>query len=129
MEQVTDTIAQFSNLTSWENIPLEVVEMCRLHILDTMGVLFAGSKEKITGIVKEYIQSLGCREECTLLTQGIKTSPPYAAFGNGIIAHVLDFDDYEGFSKAHTSVVMLPAVLALGEKLHANGKECLEAYL
>ncbi len=59
----------------------------------------------------------------------MKTSAPYAAFGNGVIAHVLDFDDYEVPSMAHPSVTVLPAVLALGERLKASGKECLEAYL
>jgi 2-methylcitrate dehydratase PrpD len=129
LEQLTDTIAQFICHTKWEEIPHEVIETGKLHILDTMGVLFAGSRAKIAEIVKEYIQSMGCKEECTLITQGIKTSAQYAAFGNGIIAHVLDFDDYEWPSMAHPSVTVLPAVLALGEKLQASGKECLEAYL
>lgn len=117
MEQVTDTIAQFIYHTRLEDIPHEVAEMCKLHILDTMGVLFAGSNERVAGIVKEYIQSLGCKEECTLITQGTKTSAQYAAFGNGIMAHVLDFDDYEWPSMAHPSVTVIPAVLALGEKV------------
>ncbi len=129
MQQLTEAIAQFICCTKWENIPYEVDEISKLHVLDTMGALVAGSKEKIVRIVKEYVQSLGCREECTLLTQRIKTSAQYAAFGNGIIAHVLDVDDYEMPSMAHPSVTVLPAVLALGEKLHANGKECLVAYL
>jgi 2-methylcitrate dehydratase PrpD len=59
----------------------------------------------------------------------MKTSASYAAFGNGAIGHALDFDDYEWPSMAHPSVTVLPAVLALGEKLKAPGKTCLEAYL
>ena len=126
---VTEAVVQFSCGMNWETIPADVMEMCKLHILDTIGVLFAGSRENVAGIVREYVKSLAGPEESTLITQGIKTSAPYAAFGNGVMAHVLDFDDYEGFSKAHTSVVLLPAVLALGEKLRATGKECLDAYL
>jgi 2-methylcitrate dehydratase PrpD len=129
VEQITDTIAQFIYHTRLENISHEVIEMGKLHILDTMGVLFAGSKERITGIVKEYIQALGCKAESTLITQCIKTSAQYAAFGNGIMAHVLDFDDYEWPSMAHPSVTVLPAVLALGEKIEASGNLCMEAYL
>jgi 2-methylcitrate dehydratase PrpD len=64
-----------------------------------------------------------------LITLGIKTSTPYAALGNGIIAHVLDFDDYEVPSMAHPSVAVLPAVLAVGERLNAPGSVCLESYL
>ncbi len=129
MEKVTDTLAQFIGHTELKNIPHETIETAKGHIFDTMGVLCAGSKEKIAKIIKEYVQSLGCKEECTLLAQGIKTSAPYAALGDGVIAHALDFDDYESFSMAHSSVTILPAVLALGEKLHVSGRECLEAYL
>ena len=129
MEKVTEAVTQLICRTRWEDIPYEVVDVCRYHILDTLGVLSAGSREEIAGIIKQYIQSLGCREESTVITQGIKTSAPYAAFGTGVIAHVLDFDDYEVPSMAHPSVTVLPAVLALGEKLQSSGKKCLEAYL
>jgi 2-methylcitrate dehydratase PrpD len=105
------------------------LEVSKLHVLDTLGVLIAGSKEDVAGITANYIDPLGCRQESTLITQRIRTSAQYAAFGNGVIAHVLDFDDYEVPSMAHPSVTVLPAVLALGERLKASGKQCLEAYL
>ena len=128
---MTDSIAQFICSTHWENLPHEVIDIAKLHILDTVGVLIAGSREKIAEIVKGYIHSLGCQEESSLITQKIKTSAQYAAFGNGILGHVLDFDDYEvpSLSMAHPSVTVLPAVIALGERFRSRGKECLEAYL
>jgi 2-methylcitrate dehydratase PrpD len=129
MEKITETIAKFICSTYYSDVSREVFEMSRLHILDTLGVLIAGSKEKVAEIIKSYLQSFGCGQESTLITQGMKTSAPYAAFGNGVIAHVLDFDDYEVPSMAHPSVTVLPGVLALGERQRASGKECLGAYL
>jgi 2-methylcitrate dehydratase PrpD len=129
MDQVTERITRFICSTEFENIPPEVVEAGKLHILDTLGVLFAGSREEISGIVREYIRASGHPGECTLMAQGIKTSAQYAAFGNGVMAHALDFDDYEWPSMAHPSAVILPAVFALGEKIGAGGKQCLQAYL
>ncbi len=129
MEKVTEKIAEFICNTHYEDIPRDVFEVSKLHILDTLGVLIAGSKEDVTGIIKVYLQALGCGQESTLITQGTKASAQYAAFGNGVMAHVLDFDDYEVPSMAHPSVTVLPAVLALGEKLQASGEACLEAYL
>jgi 2-methylcitrate dehydratase PrpD len=128
MEKVTERIAEFI-AGSHDRVPQEVWEVSKLHILDTLGVLVAGSKEDIAGIIRQYVQSLGCGEESTLLTQRMKTSAQFAAFGNGVVGHVLDFDDYQVPSMAHPSVTVLPAVLALGEKLKASGKACLEAYL
>jgi 2-methylcitrate dehydratase PrpD len=128
MEKVTERIAEFIG-GSHDSVPQEVWEVCKLHILDTLGVQIAGSKEEVTGIISEYVQSMGGVEESTLLTQRMKTSAPLAAFGNGVIAHVLDFDDYQVPSMAHPSVTVLPAVLALGERLKSSGAGCLEAYL
>ncbi len=59
VEKVTEKIAEFICNTHYENIPREVLEVSKLHILDTLGVLIAGSKEDVTGIIKRYIQSLG----------------------------------------------------------------------
>lgn len=129
MYKTTETVAHFIYHSSWNEIPREAVEIAKLHILDTLGVLCAGTSESITLIIKKYIQSMGCKPESSLLTQDIKTSPQYAAFGNGMLAHVLDFDDYEWPSMAHPSATVLPAVLSVGERLHASGRECLEAYL
>jgi 2-methylcitrate dehydratase PrpD len=129
MESVTDSIARFVSRTSLDDIPAEAVERAKLHILDTLGVLCAGSREEIAAIVRTYVDSLGCREESTVLALGLRTSAPYAAFANGILAHALDYDDYEWPSMAHPSAVVLPAVLALGEKIGASGRACVEAYL
>ncbi len=129
VKRITEKLAEFISGVTYEAIPREVIEVCKLHILDTLGVLIAGSREDIAAIIKGYIQSAGCEQQSTVMTQGIKTSAPYAALGNGIIAHVLDFDDYEVPSMAHPSVAVLPAVLALGESLKASGKACLESYL
>ena len=129
MEKVTESVAQFVYEAALGTIPVAVIERAKVHILDTIGTLCAGSKESIATIVRQYIASMGCRDESTFITQAMKTSPQSAAFGNAILAHVLDFDDYEWPSMAHPSTVVLPAVLALGEKIGADGKACLEAYL
>jgi 2-methylcitrate dehydratase PrpD len=129
MDKVTEKIAEFIVNTRYSEVPREVIDVAKLHILDTLGCLIAGSCEEIGRIVRAYIKAQGRMGEATLLTQGIATSPAYAAFGNGIVAHVLDYDDYEVPSMAHPSVSVLPAVLALGEKLGASGESCIEAYL
>ena len=129
MENVTEKLTEFIINTRYNAVPPEVINVAKLHVLDTLGCLIAGSREEIGRIVKTYIEAQARTGESTLLTQGIASCPSYAAFGNGIIAHVLDYDDYEVPSMAHPSVSVLPAVLALGEKLEASGKACIEAYL
>jgi 2-methylcitrate dehydratase PrpD len=66
MEKITEKVAEFISGSTYENIPREAAEIGKLHILDTLGVLIAGSQEGLAKIVRGYIQSLACRR-----------SPPY----------------------------------------------------
>ena len=95
MNNVTEKIAEFITNTRYVAIPREVIDIAKLHILDTLGCLVAGSCERSGEIVKTYIKAQGVMGgEATLLTQGIATSTTYAAFGKAIIAHVHDYDPY-----------------------------------
>lgn len=129
MEKVTKEIADFIVKTRYDQIPGDVLEIVKLHILDTIGCIFAGSREKPADIITRHITSLSHVGDSTILPFGLKTSPPYAALANGVIGHTLDYDDYEVPSMAHPSVTVLPAVLAVGEKIKAGGADCMAAYL
>lgn len=129
MEKVTQRVAEFVVNTRYDQIPGEVLEVVKLHILDTIGCMFAGSREESVDIIARHITSLSHDGSSTILPLGLKTSPTYAALANGLIGHALDYDDYEVPSMAHPSVTVLPAVLAVGEKMKANGADCMAAYL
>ena len=54
-----------------------------------------------------------------------------AALANGTFGHVLDYDDCLDFPHVglgHPSTAILPAVLALGERLDISGRKAIEAY-
>ena len=129
MRNATEGIAEFIVKTGYRQIPKDALETAKWHILDTLGCMLVGSEEKAAKIVIDYVDNFGGREESSVIPHGPKTSPQYAAFANGVSGHVLDYDDYEWPSMAHPSVTVLPAVLALGEKIKASGRDCLEAYL
>jgi 2-methylcitrate dehydratase PrpD len=129
IEKITEILSEFISRAAFETIPQEVIQIAKLHILDTLGVLIAGSGEQAAQVITGYIRSVGGEQQSTIMTQGVKTSAGYAALGNGVIGHVLDFDDYEVPSMAHPSVAVLPAVLALGERTKASGKVVLQSYL
>jgi 2-methylcitrate dehydratase PrpD len=52
-----------------------------------------------------------------------------AALANGVAGHVLDYDDMNSTIVAHPSVVLGPAVFALGELRHKSGRDVLAAYI
>ncbi|MDB4444298.1 MmgE/PrpD family protein [bacterium] len=129
MENITESVSLFISGTGYGKIPEDVCESCKWHILDTLGCMLAGSQEKAAKIVKDYVTDFCGGTDSSVIPGGPKTSPQYAALANAVSGHALDFDDYEWPSMAHSSVTVLPGVLALGEMLGASGKACLEAYL
>ena len=53
MDKVTEKIAEFIINTRYSAVPREVIDIAKLHILDTLGCLIAGSCEGIGGIKEE----------------------------------------------------------------------------
>ena len=129
MEEVTRKIAEFILKTKFDAVARDALEMAKIHILDTVGCILAGSQEEAANIIATYLCDIDGGGTSTIIPSGMRTTAPYAALANGVSGHVLDYDDYEWPSMAHPSVTVLPAVFALGEKTHASGKDCLEAYL
>ena len=129
MENITERLALFISEMEWRQLPGEALETGKLHILDTLGCILVGAGERASEIITAHVNTLGGTQEATLIPWGFKTNAPYAALVNGVSGHVLDYDDYEWPSMAHPSVTVLPAVLAIAEKIGASGREFLIAYL
>ncbi len=120
----TEKLAQFVVATHSADMPREVLERGKLALLDTFGVLLAGSQEPVTQLLAAYVQELGGAPKATVLGHGFKTSAPQAALVNGTSAHALDFDD-----RMHMSTHTLPAALAVGEEPGLTGRRLLASYV
>ncbi|MBI3065789.1 MAG: MmgE/PrpD family protein, partial [Deltaproteobacteria bacterium] len=88
----------------------------------------AGVVEPVSQAITGYITRLGGPPQASVFGAGLKVSAPDAALTNGAIAHALDYDDC-GVKVGHPSVLVLPAVLSLGEHLGASGQDTLAAYV
>jgi 2-methylcitrate dehydratase PrpD len=125
----TRELAAWAATTGGGAIPSEVVERARAAIVDTVGVILAGTGEPVARIVAELVAEDGCRPVASQLGTHLKTSPENAALLNGVSGHALDFDDVSASVEGHPSVVILPAALAAAELVEASGRELLEAYV
>ncbi|HSR10523.1 MAG TPA: MmgE/PrpD family protein [Thermodesulfobacteriota bacterium] len=125
----TEKLARFVEATHLESIPGAVVEKAKTLILNVVGSMLAGSTEKTGRIGVRLVREAGGAPHATVVGGGFKTSALMAALANGISAHATDQDDTDWATLAHPTVAVLPAVLALGERLHAPGKKILEAYI
>jgi 2-methylcitrate dehydratase PrpD len=123
----TEKIAQFIVDTSFEGIPRDAIEKAKRTALDCIGAALAGVGEPVSQTITGYTTKLGGPAQASVFGAGVKISLADAALANGTIAHALDYDDC-GVKIGHPSVLVLPAVLSLGENISASGKEIITAY-
>ena len=90
-------------------------------------MILAGSVEPVGQIIQKYVNDQGAVPEATVLSGGNQTTLANAALANGTMGHALDYDDFGGFG--HPTVAIFPALLAIGERTGATGRDLLEAYV
>ncbi len=124
----TEKIARFIVDTDYADIPRDAVDKAKRSALDCVGAALAGVAEPVSQTITGYVTKLGGPPQASVFGAGLKAAVADAALANGSIAHALDYDDC-GVKIGHPSVLVLPAVLSLGEHLGASGQDLLAAYI
>ena len=125
----TERLARFVSDLTYDKIPSEAVTGAKQAILDCLGVTIAGCDDPGSKIITQYIKDEEGKPEAGIVGAGFKCPASQAAWANGTLAHALDYDDYSATFGGHPSVALLPAVLAIGDKLHMSGKDVIVGYI
>jgi hypothetical protein len=56
---ITAEAAQFSASARFEDLPPELIDTGKIHILDAIGLAIAGERAETGGIVRRYLSGLG----------------------------------------------------------------------
>ena len=111
----------------WDDLPVAGVELVRNAFLDCLGCMLAGAGTEDAAPVERWVGTLGGGSDCVVVGSSLRSPAALAALANGTSAHALDLDDFSP-TMMHPSVCLVPAVLALGEREHASGREMMTAY-
>jgi 2-methylcitrate dehydratase PrpD len=101
-------LAQFCVDTRFEDLPAELVEQAKRHILDTFGAALAGAGSDVAKQARQVFK--GEAGSTLVWGTGQRVGAAQAAMLNGIAAHALELDDTGGCD--HSGAVVLPAVMA-----------------
>src|SRR5919108_3326102 len=129
MMDVTTQLAAFVVDTAFADIPSQAYARAQEAMLDGLGCALVGSPTPIGKLVTRYVRERSESPRAAVIGSGFKTSAPLAALANGTMAHALDFDDVNWSMSGHPTVALLPALLALGQEVHASGQEIVLAYI
>jgi 2-methylcitrate dehydratase PrpD len=113
----------------YEDLPGEAIREAKHAILDTLGVALAGSREPAVTLVRKVLAEEFTRGESVVFGSVQRTGCLDAALINGTAAHALDFDDVSDAMGGHPTAPVLAALLALGDRAGAGGKQVLTAFI
>ena len=114
----------------FEDIPKNTVEKQKDLLIDTLGVAMAGLKASGVVELMDLFREIGGKEESTVLGYGEKIPSFFAAMANATMAHAFDYDDMHEKAGLHANVCVVPAALAMAEKVGGiDGKNFLTAVI
>lgn len=116
---VTAALARFALRTTEAELDGEARRAVRRSILDSLGVTIAGAGHEAVDILLDTLGELGTGTS-TLVGRRERTDPITATLANGVMAHVLDWDDTILPTRLHPSCTLVPALLAIGERTDAT---------
>lgn len=105
------------------------MQVLRLSMLDWLAVARAGVDEPVARITREMVADEGGRPEASVLGLAMRLPARAAALANGTASHALDYDDTHFAHIGHPSVAVMPAALAIAERIGASGAALQQAAL
>jgi 2-methylcitrate dehydratase PrpD len=127
MGQPIETLAQFVAHTQWDDIPAPVQQHAKLVLLDTIGVILAGSVRPEVAALRERMASTA-GTGATVYAPGAPTHDPRtAALLNGIAGRAIELCEGLRLASGQPAMQILPGILAVGEHARASGKDLLTA--
>jgi 2-methylcitrate dehydratase PrpD len=123
-EQI-EKLVRFVTEISWDDVPETVRRHAKLVLLDTLGVILAGSEQpEVQQLRNRLIASGG--QGATVLARGCPTTDPRtAALLNGIAGRSIELCEGHRYVSCQGAVQVVPAVLATGEWSNRSGREAL----
>jgi 2-methylcitrate dehydratase PrpD len=125
----TEFLADFISTTSWPDLPDDAIQRSKWAMVDGIAVTFAGIPHEVGRSIIAFVKELGGKPTSTILGDGHRTSPPWAAYANGTLSHAIDYDDTNYHMGGHPTAPLLAAIMAVGEKVRASGKDLLLSYI
>ncbi|MEA2738504.1 MAG: hypothetical protein QOH05_1811 [Acetobacteraceae bacterium] len=129
MTTLATRIAERIHALRYEDIPREALDWTASAFVDTVGVTLAGIREEGPRILLRVPGVAEAPGPALILGTDRRTSVLDAALVNGVASHALDYDDVAGSMGGHPSVMLIPALLPLGELLGSKGRDLVTAYV
>jgi 2-methylcitrate dehydratase PrpD len=108
-------------------LPADVERAARQHTLDTLAAIVSGSTLPPGVLARRYVDDQASSGSSTVVGSPATSTAPAAAFANGMSAHADECDDSHERAMAHLGCSVVPAALAVAERVDASLSQLLGA--
>ncbi|MCA9858507.1 MAG: MmgE/PrpD family protein [Thermomicrobiales bacterium] len=125
----TQLLAEFALDIALETPPLHVRNAAAACLLDSVGCALGGTGTWLGQQMIAFALEQGGHPHATVIGAGDAKLPPMtAALVNGQLSNALDFDDTY-LDLGHTGTAVVPAAMAIAERMDASGAELRAAII
>jgi 2-methylcitrate dehydratase PrpD len=129
MGREIEELARFAARTRWEDVPEAVQRHTKIVLLDTFGVILAGSERPEVRQLRDRLAATG-GTGTTVFGRGWPLHDPRtAALLNGIAGRSIELCEGLRLVSGQAALQVLPGVLAVSESLGSSGSEILAAFV
>ena len=104
-------------------LPDDVRERTRLHLLDTLAAIVSGAILPAGIAGRRYAETVSGTPSASLLGSSAVSDPVGAAIANGMAAHADESDDSQESGQIHPGCGILPALLVASELTPSTGTD------
>ncbi|MBS0154467.1 MAG: MmgE/PrpD family protein [Nitrospira sp.] len=124
---LSDRLARYCRTLRYGDLPDVVVYEVKRRVLDSLGCALGAWNAPPCLVARRVAETVKVPHGATAWGTNHKTLPDLATFANGGLVRYLDFNDtYLSKEPAHPSD-NIPAIVAVGETIHASGRQVIEA--
>jgi 2-methylcitrate dehydratase PrpD len=128
-ETLSERLAGHLVALQLEEVPDVVVQAAKLHILDSLGCLLAGSRLEPGKLAYDLavVTSGGAHPTATLFGSDARVAYLDAVQAMAVAAHCAEMDDIHSGAGTCIGAMIVPALIAMAQKHGSDGRRFLEA--
>lgn len=126
---ISSQLGDFATALRVSDIPVDVMEQAKRHILDSLGIAIAASGFDYAQRTIGAIHGLAGVGSHPVIGMPYRLPLRDAVMMNGALIHGLDYDDTHSDAIVHGSASAVPTALHMARENGASGAEAILAYL
>ena len=125
-QTAVSVIGEYAAARRYQDLSELTITRARQVVLDFIGTMLGGYQTELGQLASDYAAQMLPGDDASIVGDGRRSTTEGAAWANAVMGKFLGMDDSHS-TAGHVASQLVPAALALGEKLQLNGQQFITA--